>query len=577
MENATTSNAEDERLSVRGLLEEPLMASARVLAGEEGLVEAVTWCLPWSEVIDRRDCLSDVAIYARPESLPTKHRELEAVAARRASVLIIDGSAPRDITWPANLTVVELELPVGFTALNRLLAERALTQEAHVMRYAVTVHQSLAGLLHRGAGLPMLIREVATLTSGIAVALDVRGHLLAQAGLPDVESEDAIALRESLAAALPRLNASSSAHPHNTFTHRLEHPDGLFAPTTVVAGAMHLAGRYEGWIVVIVPQANPRRHDIAQYQVVVEQAGTIVGTEMLRQRSVDEAEERARGDFVQALVHGNFVNDHDLSTRAALHEIDLDLHYIVFVAPGLVDRSGDHPGASMVRLARYAAGVLPASPARSHVTVIGDVLVVVRSLIAPSGPQQESEINEYARAMSLDLEKRLGQRIPVSHGRPAAGARAIGESYREARTTLGVAQRLGLSGSVAYNDLRGFNVLMRAADTDESRRLVRDVLGPLRTSNSHSDSEELLFAYLEEGGNINATSRRLGIHRNTVIAKLDRMSRLVGMDVRVPENQFTLWLAVRLDLLSDVRESVDNEIVAQYSGIQRVLPDEGSC
>jgi DNA-binding PucR family transcriptional regulator len=217
----------------------------------------------------------------------------------------------------------------------------------------------------------------------------------------------------------------------------------------------------------------------------------------------------------------------------------------------------------MVRLARYAAGVLPRPGVRSHVTVIGDVLVVIRSLSSVDAPGVESEISEYAHAMSLDLETRLGQRIPVAHGRPAAGARDIGESYREARITLGIAQRLGLSGSVAYNDLRGFSVLARATDTDESRRLIRDVLGPLRASNSHADTEELLFAYLEEGGNINAAARRLRIHRNTMIAKLDRTSRLIGMDIREPENQFTLWLALRLDLLSQVQDTVNHEIVTR--------------
>ncbi len=73
----------------------------------------------------------------------------------------------------------------------------------------------------------------------------------------------------------------------------------------------------------------------------------------------------------------------------------------------------------------------------------------------------------------------------------------------------------------------------------------------------------MLFAYLEEGGNINAAARRLRIHRNTMIAKLDRTSRLIGMDIREPENQFTLWLALRLDLLSQVQDTVNNEIVTR--------------
>ncbi|WP_063130887.1 PucR family transcriptional regulator [Nocardia fusca] len=563
MDDIPPPDPDDHRLSLRGLLEEPLLASARILSGTgpDTAAGPVSWCLPWGEVMSRPDSLAGAAVYTRPETLPAPGRELASLVARGARVLIVDGSAPTGMVWPDGLTVVELSFPVGFTALNRLLAERTLTQEAHVMRYALTVHQSLAGLLHRGAGLPMLIREVAVLTGHIALALDNRGRLLAHAGALDADTAGSTAVLEALAKVLPNLEDAPPAAAHTVNMYRLQHPDVQFAPATAVAGIMRLAGRCEGWVVVVVPGTEPRRHDIAQYRVVVEQAGTIIGTEMLRQRSVDEAEERARGDFVQALVHGNFANDLDLRTRAALHEIDLDLHYIVFVAPGLVDRAAGQPGASMVRLARYAADVLPRPGIRSHVTVIGDVLVVIRSLSGAGSPGVDSEIEEYAHAMSLDLETRLEQRIPVAHGRPAAGARKIGESYREARITLGIAQRLGLSGSVAYNDLRAFGVLARAADTEESRRLVRDVLGPLRAPGSPAGSEALLFTYLEEGGNINAAARRLRLHRNTMIAKLDRISRLLGMPLREPENQFTLWLALRLDLLSQVQGTVDHEIV----------------
>lgn len=558
MDDTLTPDPDEHRLSLPALLEEPLLASARIISRADTETGPVTWCLPWDEVMSRPDLLTGAAVYTRPETLPGPGPELASLVARGARVLIVDGSAPDDMVWPAGLTVLELGFPVGFTALNRLLAERTLTQEAHVMRYAHTVHQSFAGLLHRGAGLPILIREVAALTTQTALALDSRGRLLAHAGHSDAEIG---VLLEAIVEALPPLDDTAPAGTHTVEVYRLRHPDGLFAPATAVAGAMRLAGRGEGWVVVVVPGTAPRGHDIARYRVVVEQAGMIIGTEMLRQRSVDEAEERARGDFVQALVHGNFANDHDLRTRAALHEIDLDLHYIVFVARGLVDRAVGRPGASMVRLARYAADVLPRPGIRSHITVIGDVLVVIRSLRAAGTPDVDAEIEEYAHAMALDLETRSGQRIPVAHGRPAAGARDIAESYREARVTLGIAQRLGLSGSVAYNDLRGFGVLAPVADAEESRRLVRDVLDPLRMPGAPAGAEALLSAYLEEGGNINAAARRLRMHRNTAIAKLDRISQLLGMQIREPENRFTLWLAVRLDLLAQVRNAVDHEIV----------------
>ncbi|MEV6140037.1 helix-turn-helix domain-containing protein [Nocardia sp. NPDC051990] len=547
-----SGDAETERLSIRGLLEEPVFANGRILSGEGHLDRPVTWCLPWDEVLSRPDSLVEVAVYVRSDALANYRGNLSSLAARGAAVLIIDGVAPENSRWSDEVPVFEIGSPVGFTAMNRLLAERALTQEAHVMRYGVMVHQALVTLLHRGAGLPTLIREVSKLTSNPAVALDVRGDLIAASGLKDSTSQSSVVLLNHLAEALPTRSERPVGHGQDV---RVLELGGSPYPLAV-AGAMQLAGRHEGWIVVLVGEGKARRHDIAQYSVVAEQAGTIIGTEMLRQRSVDEAEERARGDFVQALVHHNFANQLDLRTRAALHEIDLDLDYMVFVAPGLTPRSHDGPSPSLMRLARYAAGVLPHPDVRSHVTVIGDVLVVIR----PIRSDRDLEISEYAEEIARDLEARLGQPIPIAHGRLAHGAVNISESYREARIALGIATRLNLSGSVAYRDLRGFSVLEAASGTEESRRLIADVLEPLRAGNGANDVEEFLFAYLEVGGNLNAAARRLQIHRNTVISKLNRASKVIGMDIRRPENQFIVWLALRLDLLSTVRDNVVREV-----------------
>lgn len=76
---------------------------------------------------------------------------------------------------------------------------------------------------------------------------------------------------------------------------------------------------------------------------------------------------------------------------------------------------------------------------------------------------------------------------------------------------------------------------------------------------SAPDLIETLIGYLSHGGNVNATARALNVHRNTMLAKLDRMSRALGLDIRVPDNQFTVWLAVRIDMLADVHAAVDRE------------------
>ncbi len=551
----SATSDDDDRLTVAGLLDESLMSGARVIAGTDRLQVELQWVLPLTEVLSRPDPLAGVAVYCRPEALIGKHGTLAALAARGATTLLVDGTMPTDLTQsvlPPQLVVIEIGFPVGFAALNRLLAERALNQEVHVMRYSTHVHASLAGLFHRGAGLQMLIREVSNLARNPAMALDARGHVVVHNGL----SDDAVTtLTESIG---PRLSADLPAARrvvgHDTRVERVAGPGNT--AWTAIASAIRLGKAFEGWVIVLVPGADPGSHDMARHVVVTEQATAIIGSEMLRQHSVEEAEERARGDFVQALVHGSFSSDHDMRARAEYHEIDIDTRFGVYVAPGVLPSGVDNPAASMVRLARYAAGVAPDPMVRSYVTVIGDVLVVVRSLRSEDDAAMRAEMTGYAQAMAGELEKRRGARVAVAHGRPAHGAGEVSDSYREARVALGIARRLDRTGAISYQQLRSFTVLADIADTEHSRALLADIVGPLHSA---PDLLETLTRYLDQGGNVNATARVLGVHRNTMLSKLERVSRVIGLDIRQPENQFTAWLAIRLDMLSEVRGAVDRE------------------
>lgn len=540
---------------MRGLLNEALMTAAKVVAGESHLDAELNWVLPLNEVLPQPDPLSSVAIYTRPEALLGNAGALTALSARGATALIVDGALPADFRHAGltdGLVVIELAFPVGFAALNRLLAERTLSHEVHVMRYATHVHGSLAGLFHRGAGLEILVREVSNLSRNPALALDTKGNVVAYNGLP-ADSVDQLA-EPTIGLLTTDVPAAERRPGHHTRVGTVAGPHA--SHWTCVASAIHLGKTLEGWVVILVPGPRPGDHDLDRHIIVTEQATAIVGSEMLRQRSVDEAEERARGDFVQALVHGSFSSEHDMRARAEHHDIDLDSQFGVFVAPAVVPTAIDNPAAAMIRLARYAAGVAPHPSVNTYVTVIGDVLVVVRTLHSPPGAATDKEMAEYAQAMSAELESRLGHPAPVAHSRPARGAAAVRESYRESRVALGIARRLRYTGATAYQELRGFTVLAQVADTDQGRQLVREVLEPLRTA---PDLGETLIAYLAQGGNINAAARTLHVHRNTMLAKLDRISRLMGVDIRMPEHQFTAWLAIRLDLLAEVHAAVDRE------------------
>jgi sugar diacid utilization regulator len=220
-------------------------------------------------------------------------------------------------------------------------------------------------------------------------------------------------------------------------------------------------------------------------------------------------------------------------------------------------------------VAIQASRLLPEQERHTLAAMVGDVLVVVREA-ARRGTMGTPEaaaatITEYATALHASLSRRkdqAGRPVRVTYGRPVVGALAIPDSYREARMAHGLQQRLGLPPVCGYQDLRVHAVLEDVAASRTGQTFATDILAPLRDPNV-GDLESAVLAYVASGGNVNASSRDLHIHRNTMLYKLDRASRLLGMDLRQADNQFAVWLAHTLDLLSNTTAEVERVVSPQ--------------
>ncbi|MCW3845207.1 helix-turn-helix domain-containing protein, partial [Micromonospora yasonensis] len=478
---------------------------------------------------------------------------------------------------PAGLSMIHVGAHVGFRQLSELVAELVLARDTHVLRYGLRVHRSLVELLYRGAGLSALGHQMARLSGCAAAILDAQYRVLAfepsrdrvfgATAVADALREDASGMAADSAsptgpaAAGPRPSASEQPHPGPQVRTLLI--GGVSA--TCVLNPILLSGRHDGWVVIVESADPPGPHDIAQHRVVVEQAATIVGTEMLRLRSIEQAEERARGDFVHALLHGRFSNQHELEARAAHYDFPVAATYGVIVANQLGSVGSPDSPAALFQLAQHAARLDVRAGAHTLATVVGDVLAVVRQ-VDPAGHRdspdaEDRALADFARTLQAELERRTHREVAVAYGRCVDGAGRIVDSYREARIALGIRNRLGVDRVCGFQDLRVFATLVELAESPQGRAFARDMLAPLRGSRAGgSDLEQAVIAYVASGGNLNAAARELHIHRNTMLYKLDRASRLLQLDLREAEHQFAVWLAHKLSLLAETVTAVDRDL-----------------
>jgi sugar diacid utilization regulator len=547
----------DEPLTLGRLLQERLLRSSSGNLRAEWDDRQVTWCLPWGQVMATGESLAGILVFAQGSQVDND--DLQSLPRRSAAAIVIAGPTGADVGQCA-IPVLQVGAEIKFRDLSRLVAELALARETHVLRYGLDVHRALVELLYRGAGVAALCYRMAQLAGCAAVILDPQCKMIAFE-----QSRDRVLEPGAVAAALRSVvePPSDTDHRHGAQVVVASNPDGL--DLTCVISPILIGGRHDGWVAVIESEVQPHPHDLAEHRIVVEQSATIVGTELLRMRSIEQAEERARGDFVHALLHGRFATAHELEARAAHYGFPVEASFGVIVARHQSASGLPDSVTTLFQLAKEAARLAPVAGAQTLATVVGDVLAVIRQVEVQGRRATPDATNQvlvdYAVALEKDLERRTGHRVPVTWGRAVTGADRIFDSYREARLALGLHVRLGMNEPCGFSDLRVFATLAELVDNDKAQAFARDILAPLRTQRSGgADLEHAIITYIESGGNLNAAARDLHIHRNTMLYKLDRASRLLHLDLRQAEHRFTVWLAHRLDLLFEAARVVDRDL-----------------
>ncbi len=548
--------ADDDQLTLDTLLQERIMRSAApALLDADLACQVVAWCLPWERALASTDALAEVLVYATVDQVDDAG--LHTLARRRAVAVIAAGAERTVVDGP--LPVLAVADRISYRDVNHLVASLVLSRETHALRYGITVHRALAELLYRGAGVDALCHQMSRLSGCATAILDPQFRVLAFE-----QSRERVLEPAAVAAAFRAAEPTTPESDEVNATPRLVPLDIDGAPSMGVANAILLAGRHDGWVLVVEPTADPLPHDVAQHSVIVDQASMIVGTELLRMRSVEEAEERARGDFVHALLHGRFTTQHDLEARAAHYDVPVNASYGVIVAGHLTPADGTESLNALFQLARDATRLAPRPGARTLATVVGNMLAVIRQVDGRPGASPDAankDLTEYAHTLEKELSRRIRHPIAVGFGRPVRGADRIMDSYREARLALGLHHRLGMTKSCGFSELRVYAILSELAGSPQAQAFSRDILGPLRAQkHAGADLEQAVMTYIAEGGNLNAAARELHIHRNTMLYKLERASRVLQLDLRQAEHQFTVWLAYKLDLLAETTTAVDRDL-----------------
>ena len=122
-----------------------------------------------------------------------------------------------------------------------------------------------------------------------------------------------------------------------------------------------------------------------------------------------------------------------------------------------------------------------------------------------------------------------------------SGPTGITDLQRGAQQALSVCTGARQLGQAVRWEASGLPSVTDLLDEDRARAFARARLGGVI---DQPELLELLEVYLSEAGAVQRIAERLGVHRNSVPARLVRLRRALGVDVEDAEQRANLWFAL---------------------------------
>jgi plasmid maintenance system antidote protein VapI len=203
-------------------------------------------------------------------------------------------------------------------------------------------------------------------------------------------------------------------------------------------------------------------------------------------------------------------------------------------------------GTDLVRHTDDVVAAMSAEGVDAVVVEHDDGWSVWLSLDDEPSPADVRAVSAALRQVQYRLDALLGPAVGIAvgigraHPGPEGIRRTVGEAIDAARLAAGRPE----SGRFLHVDQLGLSQLLLAwTQTDTFQPAAEDLLAPL--ADQPGELLHTLSVFLDAESSMAATAAILGVHRNTVTARVARIQQLLGVDLSAPDERLALHLACR--------------------------------
>ena len=254
-------------------------------------------------------------------------------------------------------------------------------------------------------------------------------------------------------------------------------------------------------------------------------------------------EKHDRGTFVKNIIMDNILPG-DIYIRAKELHFSTDAPRAVFLI-----RQVGHGDVSTVDV---LAGMFP-DKLQDFVLSINEMDIAVVKQI--SGSTTSEDLERLAASMEETLKNELRIKTVIGIGTVADHLRELADSYKEAQTAIEVGKVFDTEKSIMHYENLGIGRLIYQLPTTLCEIFLSEVF---KKNSIDSLDQETLFTinkFFENNLNVSETSRKLFVHRNTLVYRLEKIKKLTGLDLRQFDHAIVFKVALMVRKYLSSRET----------------------
>ena len=254
-------------------------------------------------------------------------------------------------------------------------------------------------------------------------------------------------------------------------------------------------------------------------------------------------EKHDRGTFVKNIIMDNILPG-DIYIRAKELHFATDTPRAVFLV-----RQVGHGDVSTVDV----LGNMFQDKLQDFVLSVNETDIAVVKQITPA--TTDEDLMRIAQNIEDTLKNELFIKTVIGIGTVAEHLRELADSYKEAQTAIDVGKVFDTERSIINYENLGIGRLIYQLPTTLCEIFLSEVF---KKNSIDSLDQETLFTinkFFENNLNVSETSRKLFVHRNTLVYRLEKIKKLTGLDLREFDHAIIFKVALMVRKYLSSRET----------------------